>query len=99
MDHGDYMVIDAVDFVAETLTGALVYGVKDDKIGTVSQVHGIGTASQIVVDVGGFLGIGAKPVLLPVKGLTFLRDTEGSVHTMTEWTREQVKAMPEHRDH
>jgi len=99
MDHSNHVVLDAVDFVPETLTGAAVYGANDEKIGSVSHVHGMGTASQVVVDVGGFLGIGAKPVMLPVKDLTFMRDEDGSVHATTGWTKDQVKALPEHLDH
>ena len=99
MDHSNHTVLDAVDFVPETLTDATVYGANDEKIGTVSHVHGMGAASQVVVDVGGFLGIGAKPVMLPAKDMTFMRDEDGEVHAATGWTKDQVKAMPEHLDH
>ena len=99
MDHSNNVTLDAVDFVPETLAGAVVYGAGDRKIGTVSHVHGMGTDSKVVVDVGGFLGIGAKPVMLPVKDLTFMRDRDGLVHAMTGWTKDQVKAMPEHMEH
>lgn len=97
MDHSNNVVLDAVDFVPETLIDAVVYGAADEKIGTVSHVHGMGAASQVVVDVGGFLGIGAKPVMLPVKDLIFMRDDDGAVHARTRWTRDQVKALPEHK--
>ena len=93
MDYSNNVVLDAVDFIPETLAGAVVYGVNDEKIGTVSHVHGMGTATQVVVDVGGFLGIGAKPVMLAVKDLTFMRDADGIVHAKTGWTKDQVKAM------
>jgi hypothetical protein len=50
-----------------------------------------------VVDVGGFLGIGAKPVLVSLAELNMMRDENGNVHGMTSWTRDQLKALPEHR--
>lgn len=99
MDNYNNVVLDAVDFVPETLEGAVVYGAGDQKVGSVSHVHGMGTSSQVVLDVGGFLGIGTKRVMLPVKDLTFMRDEDGSVHAKTGWTKDQVKALPEHLDH
>lgn len=99
MDHTDSTILDAVDFVPDTLIDAVVYGAADEKIGTVSHVHGMGSASQVVIDAGGFLGMGTKSVLLPVKDLTFMRNEDGEVHAMTGWTKDQVMAMPEHMDH
>ncbi len=59
MDQFNNVVPNAVDFAPDTLAAAVVYGADDAKIGTVSNVHGMGSSSQVVVDVGGFLGIGA----------------------------------------
>jgi hypothetical protein len=52
----------------------------------------------VVIDVGGFLGIGAKPVAVPVISFDFMRDEEGDVHAVTSWTKEQLTEMPEHLD-
>ena len=98
MDHSTQTPLDAIDFTSETLVDAVVYGLDEEKIGTVSHVHGMGQATQVIVDVGGFLGIGTKPVMLTTSQLTFMRDEDGTVHATTSWTREQVKALPEHRD-
>ena len=67
-------------------------------IGSVSHVHGFGPTSLVVVDVGGFLGIGAKPVAVPLSELEFMRDEDGDVHAVTNWTKDQLKDMPEHID-
>ncbi len=99
MDHTNSTVLNSVDFVPETLIDAVVYGAADEKIGKVSHVHGMGTASMVVVDAGGFLGLGTRAVLLPAKDLIFRRDEDGRVHAMTTWTKDQVMAMPEHMDH
>ena len=47
---------------------------------------------------GGFLGIGSKPVLVAVSDLDMMRDEDGVVHGVTRWTKEDLKALPEHRD-
>ena len=68
-------------------------------MGSVSHLHGSGPTSRVVIDVGGFLGIGAKPVAVPVSDLEFMRDEAGDVHAVTAWTKDQLKAMPEHLDY
>ena len=47
---------------------------------------------------GGFLGIGSKPVLVPVSDLDLMRDGDGTVHGVTRWSKEDLKALPEHTD-
>jgi len=49
-----------------------------------------------VIDVGGFLGLGAKPVAVPISDLDFMSDEDGEVHAVTTWTKESLKNMPEH---
>ncbi len=57
-----------------------------------------GAGGSAVIDVGGFLGIGAKPVAVPISDLEFMRDEDGDVHAVTSWTKDDLKQMPEHRD-
>ncbi len=96
MDHSTHTQLVDSDLTEATLMDAVVYGADDEKIGTVSHVHGMGAATQVIVDVGGFLGMGAKPVAMTTNQLNFMRDEEGAVHATTSWTKEQIKAMPEH---
>lgn len=96
MDHSTHTQLVDSDLTEATLMDAVVYGADEEKIGTVSHVHGMGAATQVIVDVGGFLGMGAKPVAMTTNQLNFMRDEEGAVHATTSWTKEQIKAMPEH---
>ena len=98
MDHASNVVLDSLDFTPETLLNAQIFGDEDHKIGTVSHVHGFGTDSQVVIDVGGFLGLGTKSVMMAAADLIFMRDDNGTVHGLTSWTKDQVRALPEH-DH
>jgi ribosomal 30S subunit maturation factor RimM len=97
MDHSQHIRIAEGEFNSSVLEGATVYGADDEKVGKVSHVHGSGLTSQIVVDVGGFLGIGAKPVAVPASQLEFMRDEHGDVHAVTNWTKDSLKEMPEHK--
>ncbi len=96
MDHTMHTELAAAELNEANLVGASIYGPLDEKIGTVAHVHGVGLATQVIVDVGGFLGIGSKPVALDANQLTFMRDADGDVHATTPWTKEQVKDLPEH---
>jgi len=98
MDHSNHIRLAAAELTPDVLDGATIYDAEDHKIGTVSHIHGMGTSSQIVVDVGGFLGLGAKPVSVPVAGLDFMRDQDGGVHAVSNWTKDQLEALPEHKD-
>lgn len=96
MDHTKHKPLDAAELNETNLVGAAIYGPQDEKIGTVAHLHGTGAAAQTIVDVGGFLGIGAKPVALDLAKLHFMRDEGGTVHATTAWTKDQIKALPEH---
>jgi ribosomal 30S subunit maturation factor RimM len=99
MDHSNHIRLSPAELTPGMLEGATIYGADDHKIGTVAHVHGMGADSEVVVDVGGFLGIGAKPVAVPARDLDFMRDPDGEVHAVTSWTKESLKAMPEHTRH
>jgi hypothetical protein len=98
MDHSKHIRLSTTELTADVLDGATIYGPGEETIGSVSHLHGLGPTSQVVVDVGGFLGIGAKPVAVPLSQLDFMRDEDGDVHAVTTWTKEQLKDMPEHID-
>lgn len=99
MDHANHVRLSPAELTPSLLEGATVYGADDHKVGQVSHMHGSGTTGQVIVDVGGFLGLGAKPVAVPASELEFMRDEEGDVHAVTGWTKDQLEQMPEHRHH
>ena len=96
MDHMLHTRLMDSEMTESNLLDAVVYGADEMKIGRVSHVHGMGAAMQVIVDVGGFLGIGTKPVALTTNQLVFMRDEDGEVHATTSWTKEQVLDLPEH---
>ena len=98
MDHSKHVHLRPDEITAMNLKGANIYGPDNSHIGDVSHMHGTGTSAQVVVDVGGFLGLGAKPVALPISALTFMRDENDKVHATTAMTKDQLKDLPEHHD-
>lgn len=97
MDHSKHTPLRDDELNEATVKGANVYGPDDNDIGNVSHFHGTGQTAQAVVDVGGFLGLGAKPVSLAVSSLNFMRDENGKVHATTAMTKDELKNLPEHK--
>ncbi|QCO54726.1 PRC-barrel domain containing protein [Pseudorhodobacter turbinis] len=96
MDHTFHHRLEAAELNEKNLTGATIYDGRDETIGTISHLHGDGASIRVIVDVGGFLGIGTKPVALQLNQLDVMRDDNGTVHAVTDMTRDQVEALPEH---
>lgn len=94
MDHTHHVRLASNELTPDVLEGATIYGPGDEKIGSVSHMHGV---DNVVIDVGGFLGIGAKPVSVRAADLDFMRDEDGDVHAVTSWSKDELKSMPEHR--
>lgn len=96
-----YARIEATGLTAEQLKGVNVYDSHDDKVGEIANVKltGQGQADQVVVDVGGFLGIGAKPVALSLSEMEIHKQTDGDgLRAYVNMTKEQLEALPAHSD-
>lgn len=99
MDHSNHVRLGAAELTPDVLKDATIYGADDHKVGKIDHVHGAGASTTAIIDVGGFLGLGAKPVAVPLSDLEFMRDENGHVHAVTTWTKDQLKEMPEHHHH
>lgn len=83
---------------ADMLMDATIYDVEDSSVGEVSAVMPeTGMPETVIVDVGGFLGIGQKPVSLTLSELTFYKETDGEeVRGFTTMTNDQLTDLPEY---
>jgi hypothetical protein len=98
MDHSSHVPLTPAELTDEILVGAPVYDHDDNKLGTIDHVHHSAASLRVVIDVGGFLGIGSKRVQLALDQLDMMRDQSGQVHGVTAWTKDQLKDLPEHHD-
>lgn len=97
MMRDGYVAADAAYLTSEKLTGAKVNDATDASIGEVSNLvlSADGQVTQVIVDVGGFLGMGEKPIALPIADIDILRETDGDdVRVYLSQTKEQLEAMP-----
>ena len=83
---------------AEELEGVSVYGAEDDRLGEISNLvlTDDGKISEVIVDVGGFLGLGEKPVALPFEDLELRRSDDsmtGGLRATTGYSSEDLEGM------
>ena len=55
-----------------------------------------GSVDAVIIDVGGFLGIGEKPVAVAMDNLNFMRDGNGTLYLYTQFTEDQLENAPEY---
>lgn len=91
-------MLDLSGYTADKLMGMRVYDQTDADIGEISGVQPEtgGPVTSVLVDVGGFLGIGEKRVALDANMLSFAPNADNSsVMLKVNATKEQLEALPE----
>jgi len=96
MDHTLHQRLSETELTDDRLSGATIYGPGDQTVGKVSHLHGAGSGAEAIIDVGGFLGIGSKPIAIRVSEIDFMRDESGTVHGVTRHGKDELKALPAH---
>lgn len=89
--------VEASSFSAENLVGVSVYSADNEVIGEVSDVilsqgGAEGAIEAVILDVGGFLGIGVKPVAVTFDSLEILTDADGALYAYSRFTEDQLDA-------
>lgn len=79
----------------DDLKGTTVYGANDVRVGEIGDVvlAPDSKPDAVIVDVGGFLGIGAKEVAIGMDKLKFMTDKDGKKYLYTNFTKEQLQAQ------
>ncbi|MGB3389442.1 MAG: PRC-barrel domain-containing protein [Pseudaminobacter sp.] len=96
IDRSQLTEIPAGEISSEELVGTTVYGADDANIGEIGDVvmSQDGQVDAIILDVGGFLGVGEKPVAVGMENLSFMTDKDGNKYLYTTFTKEQLDAQP-----
>ncbi len=92
-----FMVAEGDYLTSDKLQGATVYDMNDKVVGEVGTLvlTGDGQVTQAIIDVGGFLGMGEKPVAMNLADIDILRNEAGDdVRVYLSTTKEQLEAMP-----
>ena len=82
---------------ASKLIGTAVRNDNKDKIGKVSDllIAHDDKVPYAVIDVGGFLGLGAKLVLIPFDAITVQQDGNSQILVVPGATKDALKSLPE----
>lgn len=91
---------DRAALTADDLIGADVHDMNGEDIGNIEDIvlTADGQVGNVIVDVGGFLGIGARSVALAFDDLQIARDEGGMTSSLRVWvdlTEEKLENMPE----
>jgi sporulation protein YlmC with PRC-barrel domain len=98
IDRGQMQSAQMNQVRADDLIGSTVYGANDENIGNVGDVllNADGGIDAVIVDVGGFLGLGAREVALGMDDVEFMHDEGDNWYIYTAYTQEQLEAAPEY---
>ena len=84
---------------ADDLQGASVYGSNNESVADVDEVLMTteGKVERFVVDVGGFLGIGARSIAIDVDEADIHKDANNDVRVYIPMSKEELRQMPEYK--
>lgn len=88
---------DWANVTTEELLGTAVYGENDEWIGDLSELKlaDNGEIDSVIIDVGGFLGIGEKPVAMSLDQVDIRRARGDELRAYVSATEEELESMPE----
>ncbi|MEQ1954168.1 PRC-barrel domain-containing protein [Mesorhizobium sp. CN2-181] len=94
IDKSTLTEMPAGDIRSEDLVGTTVYGANDANVGEIGDVvlTQDGKVDAVIIDVGGFLGVGEKEVAVGMDNLAFMTDKDGKKYLYTTFTKEQLDA-------
>lgn len=98
MPREGYVAVETDALTAENLTGATVVGPDGEDIAVVGDIllTEDGQIDAMLIDFGGFLGIGEKRVAVTLDNLEFASNDAGDLLIYSDFTREQLEAQPEY---
>jgi hypothetical protein len=98
MDHSKHTSLSFDELDRDVVVGATILDGSDQRVGSVSHLHGEGARSGVVVAIEDYGDLGGKQVSVPANAIDFMRDEAGDVHGVLQWTADELAAMPEHTD-
>ena len=95
MDISGFKPVDSGSLKTEDLKGIDVIGSDGHKLAEIDDfvLSSAGKVDAVIVDFGGFLGVGKKEVAVAFEGLKFLSDSSGKRYLQMNVTKEQLDAQ------
>lgn len=95
-----YKAAQVAELTADKLEGARVYGPKDEDVGEINRLilDNNGQVQRIVLDVGGFLGMGERQIAVTPDELNIVRTDDGNeFRVYIDSNQANLKAQPEYK--
>lgn len=95
-----YKAVEMTELTADKLEGARVYGPNDEDVGEVDRLvlDNNGQVQRIVLDVGGFLGMGERQIAVTPYELNIVRTEDGNeFRVYVDSNQANLKAQPEYK--
>ena len=101
VDRDGFDRVEATRVSTDMLIDATVYDVDDNSVGTVDKlvVDDGGAITNVIIDFGGFLGMGSTQISLAYEELTILsNDDNTEVRIYVDATKDQIQALPQYQE-
>lgn len=98
MDHSKHTSLSFDELDRDSVVGAEIFDGSDQRVGAVAHLHGEGARSGVVVGIENYGDLSGRQVSVPANAIDFMRDEDGDVHGVLQWSRDELAAMPEHTD-
>lgn len=95
-----YRSAEMAELTAAKLEGARVYGPNDENVGEINRLvlNDSGQVDRVVLDVGGFLGLGERQIAVTLDELNIVRTEDGSeFRVFIDANQANLKAQPEYK--
>ena len=95
-----YKAAEVAELTADKLEGARVYGPNDEDVGEVNRLilDNNGQVQRVVLDVGGFLGMGERQIAVTPDELNIVRTDDGNeFRVYIDANQANLKAQPEYK--
>ena len=100
MEREGYNRVEMTEIPSEMIVGSTVYDVNEESTGRIDDLvlDDSGQITNVIINFGGFLGLGATQVAIGFDELTVLANEDRSdVRVYVDATKEQIEAMPEYQ--
>jgi len=98
VDIGSLKALDVGSLKAEDLKGTDVISPSGQKLGDIDDfvLASGGKIDAVIVEFGGFLGLGTKHVAVAYQGLKFMTGRNGERYLVVNVTKDQLNAQPDY---
>jgi hypothetical protein len=96
-----YRAAEATELTTDKLTGATVYGKNDENVGEINRLvlSADGKIDRVVLDIGGFLGMGEREIAVTMDELNIVRNANGDdVRVYIDANKQALEAQPEYKN-